>query len=1402
MQRSRLARPHWLRRAALLNACVFVWSFLLFTPTYALTHPPQTKRLGLRSLTTQEMGHLWGRVSSVPPASGAAYRWQATHHETNTGNGNKLTSHSIVAWTARGGLPVNLTLYHNSQGSTNAELGQKWTHSFKIWVSPSGFDMIVHWGNGQDVRFAGDGCGNYFPPTGIHDTLTLTNGMTLTKPDQTKYHFVLSGTNRYCDSISDENGNTITIAYNASNQVTTVTDPTNRVLSLGYTNGKVSTITDPLNRQWSLSYDANGNLQTVSNPPLSGVTYSTTYSYDASHNITDLQTPRGTHWTFSYNVDGSLAWEKDPALNQTSYTYASTTTTVTDPNGKQTVYTYDTSGRVTQVKDPLLSHEDYTWDANNNRTKVTDKRGFAWQYTYDSMGNMLTKKDPYLNTWTYTYNGHNFPLTITDPLTHKTTLAYDNKDNLTSVTDANNHQTTYTYDVNGLRQTETDALTHQTSYGYNANGDLTSLTDPLTHQTTFAYNTLGWRTSVTDANTNVTSFGYDNWGRLTTVTTPAGTTTTAYDPNSNVTSVTDANNHATTNVYDSSDRLTSSTKANGDAVTYTHDGVGQKGLLSSKTDGNTHTTSYTYTARNELASASYPDNTSESWTYNANGDLASHTDGKGNLITYTYDNASRKTGITYPVSPNVSFTYDTANRLTGMTDATGTTGYSYDAGNRLTQIAAPNGTLNYTYDAVDRRTQMSLVNTGTWTYSYDNADRLTGLTNPYTESTSYTYDAGNRLTQQTNANSTVTTYSYDTANRITDVWHKQSGGTVLGHYAYEYDSVGNLTQRTDPDSTLTTFGYDAADQVTSEVRGGTGGYSISYTYDHNGNRLSKTQGGVTTNYSYDAHDKLLSVGSKTYSYDNNGNCTSVTSGGQTTSLTYDYENRVTGITYPGGATNSFSYNGLGLRTRKVDSTGTYNYVCDGTEVASPVLKDGAATYTPGLSERRGTVSKFYHADALGSTRGITDSTQTATDSLLYDAFGMVVSRTGTTPTPFGFVGKAQYQTDNDSGLMLLGHRYYDASVGRFISQDSARHGDNWYAYCENNPLSRTDASGLSWRSILIGALAGIATTVVTGNPIAGVAVGVGVGTAVSHWGEGNGWGDSFGDGCAAGLVVGELGPIAVGAAGAIGFRNCFVAGTPVMMADGSTKPIEQVKPGDWVLSHSPENKTSSNGGKTGASSSANRDVVAKKVVRTFVRDQAKTLALHLAGGETIQTTPGHPFFVEGKGFVLAGHLAVGNAIVTRAGPAVRIVGVEQRTEATVYNFEVEGTHTYFVGTTNGGLWVHNVSAVGGGGAPAPADFVGYPDGTAIPTSRTRLEDGFRNAGFPSYPNARTPEPGTNYIDPSNGNIYRVMQGSAVHPPRLITHAPAGNPLLPNGSNIPPGVRGNAVRDLTHFPLQP
>jgi hypothetical protein len=91
--------------------------------------------------------------------------------------------------------------------------------------------------------------------------------------------------------------------------------------------------------------------------------------------------------------------------------------------------------------------------------------------------------------------------------------------------------------------------------------------------------------------------------------------------------------------------------------------------------------------------------------------------------------------------------------------------------------------------------------------------------------------------------------------------------------------------------------------------------------------------------------------------------------------------------------------------------------------------------------------------------------------------------------------------------------------------------------------------------------------------------------------------------------------------------------------------------------------------------------------------------------ETLTCTPEHPLYVQGQGFVEAGSLGIGTSIVSRAGPALQVTDLTwEKNKAqelasagglggyTVYNLTVDGDHTFFVGTANGGTWVHNKCA--------------------------------------------------------------------------------------------------------------
>jgi len=636
--------------------------------------------------------------------------------------------------------------------------------------------------------------------------------------------------------------------------------------------------------------------------------------------------------------------------------------------------------------------------------------------------------------------------------------------------------------TNGLPTTLTDALGYQSSVGYDASGNVTSAQDANYNTASATFNALGWKMTGTDGLNHTTTYTYDNWGRVTAVTAPDNTrTTTTYDLDGNVLTVTDADNHTVTNVYDADDRLLTTTNGRGDVVTYTYDGPSglgspdrngqtQRGLLSSKTDGNGHTTFYSYTARNEPSATYYPDGTQESVTYDENGNTLSRTKPDGKVIAYAYDPDNRLTDITYPTLHPTHFGYDADGRRTLMTDATGTTTWTYGDGLHLSVLTSPVGGVSYWYDADGRRTVMEgyvyngIGDVSYWYYTYDAGGRLSSLRSTADGTTTFSYDGADRLIRKDKGNADFETYSYDTASQLTDTGYYWMDATPARALHYDYDPSGSVVRRSQG-NVVTTYGYDGAGQQSSETSAGDIAYSYGYTYDHNGNRLTQTQNGsVVQSFTYDAHDKLTSgtAGNESDTYDLNGSETRISLGGYVYGFTYDEEDRLVQANYPGGVVDTFVYNGLGLRVAKTDSTGSYSYLCDGASPASPVLWDGHAVYTPGLSERRGGSSSYYENDRLGNLWTLDyGSGKGYSAGYNFSGFGSWVYAGGSTGNPFKFGGGNGCQTDADIGLVLMGHRYYDTRIGRFISQDPAGDGDNWYAYAGNDPMDAVDPDGLS-----------------------------------------------------------------------------------------------------------------------------------------------------------------------------------------------------------------------------------------------------------------------------------------------------------------------------------------------------
>ncbi|MBQ1337943.1 MAG: hypothetical protein IIY32_06450, partial [Thermoguttaceae bacterium] len=153
------------------------------------------------------------------------------------------------------------------------------------------------------------------------------------------------------------------------------------------------------------------------------------------------------------------------------------------------------------------------------------------------------------------------------------------------------------------------------------------------------------------------------------------------------------------------------------------------------------------------------------------------------------------------------------------------------------------------------------------------------------------------------------------------------------------------------------------------------------------------------------------------------------------------------------------------------------------------------------------------------------------------------------------------------------------------------------------------------------------------------------------------------------------------------YEVCFVAGTQILMADGTTKPIEEIRPGDQVLAAdhlNPEEKPA-----------------AANVVRFFDNGEKDVVKLIFDGRdaepEEIVCTPNHRFYVIGKGWVSAKDLQLGDFCLSANGERIAFTSRETLEEKQrVYNFEVQGKHTYFVENGACFVLVHNVCPNCGG----------------------------------------------------------------------------------------------------------
>ncbi|MFH1777869.1 MAG: DUF6531 domain-containing protein [Candidatus Omnitrophota bacterium] len=1044
--------------------------------------------------------------------------------------GNYFTSHQDLYIPCQG-LSIDITRTYNSQDKYNGAIGHGWnfTYNLRLYRVEEGggeYYIIIRRGDGVRYRFTENADGTYTPPAGRHDRLTKTadEEYLFTTLAGIKYHYAYG----ILADITDSNNNKMNFTYTAEGRLLNITDPAGRKLEFSYgANGRISQITDPIGRIIKYNYDANGNLTEVTDP--AGNT--TTYTYNSDHRLTSIIDAKGTtivSLTYS-EVDKVTSYTEHGLTESMTYYPASKYTRVLNhATSYSTYHYYNETGNLIKKQDEFSRWTYNTWDEDINLTSTKDARGNTTNYTYDENGNMLTQTGPDGNVTTFTYHPtHNKVTTVTDAKGNTTTYAYDTKGNLTKITDALGNTTQYTYDSFGNLKTLTDANGNMTTYTYDNYGNLTKITDALENETSYGYDLAGRRISSTDANGNTAQYCYalssdsSSCGcdsasgasdKITKIIYPDNTTEEfEYDPCGNLTKKTDANGNETLYDYDNFGRLIKVSDALSNITEYTYD---TSGNLETIKDANSNITTYTYDRVNRVSKITDALGYSTEYSYDSVGNLIKKTDANSQITEYEYDKVNKLTKVYYggktaPIK-TVEFTYDAVgNMLAWNTSTAQSAGFTYDALNRVTQVSTtyPFGTktVSYTYDKVGNRKTLTYPDgIGTVNYTYDALNRLISIDHgPLT--VDYKYDPAGRLKKKTLPNGVYTDYDYDSLNRLVSLFNKNSAGAVISSFAYTHDNSGNRLSMVTTEGTHD-YTYDDIYRLRNTTHPATP--TEVYTYDSVGNRLNSAD---YPTWVYDSSNRLISYNGTSFSYDNNGNTITKTAGTDVTNYTYDYENRLVSVTDTSTALSaSYDYCPFGKRIKKevtqYSIPNTQYFLYDNEDIIAEYNDTGSLTsyyvHGQGIDEPISLTTYplplttyYYTFDGLGSVSELTDETEQVVEKYRYDAFGNLTIRDAADmEIPESAIGNPYAYTsreyDIETGLYFYRARYYDAITGRFLSKDpllemraSSKNGwlscsigamtsngvDNTtlvsnqnlhpYLYVSNNPINVNDPSG-------------------------------------------------------------------------------------------------------------------------------------------------------------------------------------------------------------------------------------------------------------------------------------------------------------------------------------------------------
>ena len=841
---------------------------------------------------------------------------------------------------------------------------------------------------------------------------------------------------------------------------------------------------------YHFEYDVDGRLAVIRD----GDDNITRIDRDGAGDPIAIEGPFGQRTTLRVDADRYLASITNPAGETTRFSYVNDglLSTFTDPNGNIYRFTYDNMGRLIRDEDPAGGFKALSRTGADTSFEVELTTALGRKSTY-LVERLSTGERRRVNTCacgaqTVMLQSTDGARTITHPdemvafqeeqpdprfgmtapLLEKATfetpgglLATISATRAVSLSDPDNPLSltnlTDTVDSNGRSVTTS----------FNANQKQITFSTPEGRQGIVTLDDQGRMLDVRTDGLAPITFAYDTRGRLTQVARGNQMFQRDYDPEGRLSVLSDADGNQFQFTYDIAGRLIQIIQPSGRIYRFSYDSNGNLTQITMPS-GAAHTMEYT--AINLGAGYTPPGNDSYEVSYNQDRQPTRVTLPGGRTVNSDYDSCGRLERESY-TEARVDFTYgDSTERVSGITSTpidggqTQRIAFKYD-GAVVTEMAtngAAGGQFSYRYDNNFLMIGVRLDDEPETTLVRDADDLLTGF-GPFT----VTREGPAGAPSQISDGILIYAFEYDNIGRIAARTY-----IVNGQQAYEaqftYDNVGRIIRKSETvvgASAVYDYSYDKDGQLTEVKRDGA--VVERYDYDANGNCATRQVGGnppETANY--DAQDRLLRQGPVTYQFNADGFL--VQRGGDT--FQYSARGELLEVTQSNGEKITYTYDGLGRRVARADTSRTYQYlygnpddhtqitaVRDTSGVLSEYYYDEAGLL---FAIRSGDAFHYVATDQVGTPRVVCNAEGQAVKILEYDSFGaLTVDSNPIFDLPIGFAGGL---ADNTTGLVRFGDRDYDPAAGRWTARDPIFFsGDqaNLYMYVGNSPINLRDPDG-------------------------------------------------------------------------------------------------------------------------------------------------------------------------------------------------------------------------------------------------------------------------------------------------------------------------------------------------------